>query len=77
MTQKSPRYRIIKTYDWDGDEYFYAQKNIFGIWIGCRWIEMSYCGTHSSFLETVEAYIKYKIAPPEERKKEEVVKVYD
>lgn len=76
MTQKSLRYRIIKTYDSDGDAHFYAQKNIFGIWIGCRWIETSYCGTHSSFLETVEAYIKYKLTP-EEKRKNEVVRIYD
>jgi len=74
MTQKSPRYRIIKFYDSDGDVCFCAQKHIFGIWIGCRWYDGSY-GPKSCFLEIVEKYVERKLLPPERKK--EIVRIYD
>jgi hypothetical protein len=77
------KYRIVSrnSSSWDGSygdyPYYYAQMNVFGIWIDCRFHPFkSVYNSHDPYLETVDKWINQQLSD-KKPVKEEVVKTYD
>ncbi len=77
------KYRIVSrnSSPWDGSyrnySYYYAQMNVFGIWIDCRFHPFK--SVYDSFdtdLEVVDKWINRQLSD-KKPVKEEVVKTYD
>jgi len=77
------KYRIVSRNrcPWDGNyidyPYYYAQMNVFGIWIDCRFHPFkSIYNSHDLDLKTVDNWINQQLSD-KKPVKEEVVKTYD
>ncbi len=77
------KYRIVSRNSslWDGSygdyPYYYAQMNVFGIWIDCRFHPFkSVYNSHDPDLEVVDNWINQQLSN-KKPVKEEVVKTYD